>query len=276
MHNTRFFLQKYLLLSVLILVGWQGWTAVEAKKRPEVIVIHAPDKPKSEKEALMILPGLGDGKKGRKHQKEQFGNTTYDLYIPSFIDKHSFEGSVENLKKFYEVQELGRYRKVHVLSYILGSWVMNTFLKEFNPPNIATIIYDRSPLQERAPRLISDKFPRIGKWYVGQVALDLSEIAYPTIDKDDIRIGILVESKATNIVKLFKKTVVGYGEVDWNKPDIRQQYNDLMYIILDHDEMYARLDVIRAELLTFIETGSFSEAAQRKPFSWDPFDRPKM
>ena len=73
-------------------------------KTPEVIVIHNPDIPRSEKEAILVLPGLGDGKKGRKHQKAFFEKLEYDLFIPDYINRKSYNGTLENFTQFFEDQ----------------------------------------------------------------------------------------------------------------------------------------------------------------------------
>ena len=64
-----------------------------SNKKKEIIVIHDPKISRSEKEALIILPGRGDSKKVRKNQKKFFENVGYDLFIPDYIDKDSYEGT---------------------------------------------------------------------------------------------------------------------------------------------------------------------------------------
>ncbi|MDO7613476.1 MAG: hypothetical protein MUQ75_04495, partial [Crocinitomicaceae bacterium] len=42
-------------------------------------------------EAIVILPGFGDTKKGRKNQKSFFQHKGYDLYIPKYKDSKSLD-----------------------------------------------------------------------------------------------------------------------------------------------------------------------------------------
>ena len=223
---------------------------------------------------MLILPGLEDSPKGRAHLKERFGNREYDLYIPDFHDKKSFDGTVENLHEFYQEQQLDQYARVHVFSYILGSWALNTFINEYGSQNIASIVYDRSPLQERAPWYVRDHLRLPGRMAKGKIVLDLGETPYPPIEQGDIRVGILVESYATWFVKLFSKGIMNYGPIEWDKLDFQQPPLDQMYIPLNHDQMYTMLNGLDEEVIGFFKNGKFSAGARRVPFTWDPFEGP--
>lgn len=241
----------------------------------EIVVIHNPDVLKKDKEALIILPGAGDSNRGRRHQKKFFENAGYDLYIPDYFDRKSFDGTVDKLKMYYDEKGLGEYREVHIFSYIMGSWIINEFINKYGANNISTIVYDRSPLQERAPRLMADKLRLIGKIAVGQILMDLSELPYPSIEKGDIKIGILVESKATTLIKMFRKTVMAYGPIDWKRLELNQEHDDLIYTRLNHNQMYHDFDVVGQDILSFISSGKFETSSRREPYSWDVFKRYK-
>lgn len=244
-----------------------------SKRDKGIIVIHYPEQQHSEKEALIILPGFGDSKKARKHQKRYFENAGYDLYIPDIIDKSSFDSSIDNFAHFFEKQNLRTYRKVHVFSYILGGWIINSFINENGKGNIQTIIYDRSPLQERAPMVVVERIPKIGKWRVGEILKEFSTISYPPIAEDGIKIGIIVECKATNLIRMFRKTTMSYGPIDWNNLDFHQGHKDLIFTRLNHDQMYCSFEEIGPDIIHFIETGVFTTSARRDPFNWDPFKK---
>ena len=100
-------------LFLLLLSIEEGIGSVSDQEgKPEVIVIENPEIARSEKEAILVLPGLGDGRKGRKHQQRFFQNKGYDLFIPDFHDRKSFDGSLENLVQFFETQKLREYKKL--------------------------------------------------------------------------------------------------------------------------------------------------------------------
>lgn len=228
---------------------------------------------KSNKEALLILPGFGDKRKRRKKQRAFFQQLNYDLFIADFHSRKSMNLTVKNLEAYFEANELKGYKKIHVFSYILGSWTINEFIKKNGRQNICTIIYDRSPLQERAPRIVVDKLALMGKIKKGKVLKEFSQTPYPILKNDSIRIGIIVESKATRLVRIYKKTALSYGPISWNPSDLNQSYDDLFYTPLNHDQMYTRFDVIGDELIHFLEYGKFSNLARREPFEWDVFEK---
>jgi len=242
-----------------------------AGKKKDVIIIHHPEISFSEKEAIIILPGLGDSKKGRKHQADFFGNLEYDVYIPNYIDYNSVQGSLNNFTEFFEDNHLASYDKVHVFSYILGSWVINKFVNRNGIQNITSIIYDRSPIQEQAPLILVENIPLIARLVKGRIVEDLSKIPYPPISDSTVKIGIIIEGSATKLMRKFKKKARKIEH--WNTYDFQQQADDKFFTELNHDEMYIHFEIIGNDILSFIRTGAFTTNAQREWFNWDPFKK---
>lgn len=251
-----------------------GQNVAEAKKNlPPVISIHDTTIARAEKKALLILPGLGDSKKGRKHQLAWFDQFEYDVFIPAYLDFDSYEGCIANLTQFYADQHLADYKGVYVFSYIVGSWSLNEFIARESPTNIKAIVYDRSPLQERAPRVVEDCIPRIGKWVSGELVGDFNGRPYVSLPDTTIQVGIIVESKATKLIKTFKKTTISYGPLQWAPITPFQSHHDLVYTWLNHDQMYVSFDVIGNAIISFFEHGTFPTDARRNPYEWDYFSR---
>ena len=236
-----------------------------------IVIIKNPEQPKSEKEALLVLNGLGESGKGLRHQKKFFGQYNYDLYIPDYIKKKSFNLSKEIAVQFFEDQKLTEYKAVHIVSFILGGFSMNPYINEKGEMNIKTIVYDRSPIQERAPVVVHDKIPFLGRLVAGKLLREFAATPYPPIENGDINIGIIVETKATSLMRKFEKATYEIGPLDWENPDLNQEYDDLIYTHLDHDEMYVSFDEIGDEIMYFIENGKFPENARREHYNWDPF-----
>lgn len=275
--NLIYFQRILFLLVILGFINLDFQANSDPKKnKKEVIIIHNDNIARSEKEALIILPGLGDSKKGRKHQKEFFENIGYDLFIPDYIARGSFEGTIKKFTNFYTDQQIDQYKKVHVFSYILGSWTINSFINREGMKNIKTIVYDRSPLQERAPLVIVDRIPLIGRIVSGNVLKDFSKISYPPIKNEELNIGIIVESKATPLIRKFKKRTMSYGSIDWNYLDSQQSYDELIYTRLNHDEMYYSFNEIGDEIIEFIKFSKFKKDAKYSPYDWDPFEKYKQ
>ena len=262
---SLFFNRKTILVFVLSFLFLLFQTTAQDK-------IYLQDsKDKSKKEAIVILPGFGDSKKGRQAQIDFFKEKGYDIYIPDYLDRKSVNNCIRNFTNFYYEKDLNNYFKLHFFTYILGSWVLNDFILENDSNKIATIVYDRSPLQERAPYVASTKIPLLTKIFIGKVVRDLSKIDYQPIPKGNIKIGLLIESKATPLIRKFKKTTLAMGEVYWSPDSLNQAYDDFTYTRLHHKEMYVRFDVVGDQILHFIRNGKFSEAARREMFDWDPF-----
>lgn len=237
----------------------------------DIVVISNKQQPRSEKEALLILPGFGSKIHGSKHQRRYFSHKGYDLFIPDYISRKSVTASVKNVDDFWQKQHLAEYKKVHVFGYIVGSWAINLWIQAHPEHNIATIIYDRSPLQERAPAVLLRDRPVLIKILAGPIMKAFSQTPYPTLAKGDIRVGILIESKATKLIRRHKKTTLSMGPVTWDLDQFRQESDDAIYTWLNHDQMYLRFDIIGSELFYFIEHGRFSESAKRQPYTEDPF-----
>ena len=245
-------------------------------KSKDVIVLESNDKTINKRKAILILPGIGINKKGIKSQVTFFKNKGYDLFIPNYMDKDSYSNTLDYLSNFYYDQKLDQYQEVNVFAYILGSWAINEFIIKHSPTNISSIVYDRSPLQEQAPRLVVEKKPRLVRMVLGNIVEDFSHSTYKPIENTgNIHLGIIVESKATKLVRLYKKTIKSYGEIDWSNLDFNQEHDDLIYTRLNHKEMYNTFDEIGDDILCFFINGKFSDTARRTNYEWDPFKKYK-
>ena len=252
-------------------LAFMSFLRIVASVGLEVIVKDNGNTPLSEREALLILPGFGSKLQGTQHQKRFFSHQGFDLFIPEYISRTSLEKSIQTLDEFIEKHHLKDYRKVHVFGYIVGSWAINEWILANSKHNIATIIYDRSPLQERAPAVLTQDSPLLMRLGAGPILKEFSKIPYPSIGKNDIRMGIIVESKATDIIRKHKKTTMAMGALRWDLAQFEQAHDDAFYTWLNHDDMYSRFDVIGNDILYFIKNGRFTEGAKRTPFDGDPF-----
>src|SRR5207249_725435 len=120
------------------------------ERKGGIVIVEASDLPRAQKEALLILPGFGSKSEGVMDIRDRFAHTGYDLFIPDYISRKSIAECIATLDSFMTDQKLGEYRKVHVFSYLIGAWTLNAWLRQHPSNNIVTIVYDRSPLQERA------------------------------------------------------------------------------------------------------------------------------
>lgn len=237
----------------------------------EIIIIDTAEET-SEKQALIILNGFGDSKKNRMIQQEFFKSQGYDLFIPEYVKRKSIDLTISSFSYFYNKYKLDDYKEVKFLCYIIGGYVLNKHIEENGRGKITTIIYDRSPIQERAPKVVAKRIPLVVKILYGKVIFDFSRIQINSLNNaNSLRIGVIVENKATKLMRLFKKTSDRYGEYNYNANEIERNLDDFMHTYLDHDLMYKRFDIIGEEIIHFLNNGQFTKNAKRMPYNWNPF-----
>lgn len=241
--------------------------------RKDIIVIEDTSIPLSQKEAILILPGFGSKIHGVKDIRDFFIHKGYDVYIPHYIGRDSLQQCVFNLNIFIEKHHLLNYKKLHVFSYIAGSWVLNMWLQKHSVNNIASIVYDRSPFQERAPYVLVKDKPLLIKLVVGKIMYDFSQTLYPTNANDSKNIGIIIENKPTQLILKHKKTALMLGEFTFSKDSLKQPCDDYLYECINHDEMYFQFSNIGPEILNFFKNGNFSSYVRKEPFIYDVFDK---
>jgi len=227
--------------------------------------------PFAHKEALVILTGFGSKYHSLKAIKKEFGAYPYDVFVPRYISRKSIAATVQNLDEFWKKENLDRYEKVHVLGYIVGSWTINTWINAGGPRNIATIIYDRSTLQERAPTILVKDMKLVNWILFGPVMQDLIDTPYPALVFPDIEKGLLLETYATKVVRKHQERAAELGPYCWEPVCFGQTHQDLRYVPLNHDQMYTHPNVFSEAVVHFIEKGHFgTHFIAFKPVA-DPF-----
>lgn len=263
-NQYSFKVKKFLVIWFLILLQIE----TEAKER---IFIDTNSKKISEREAILILPGFGSKVHGTKEIANYFFNKQYDVFIPDYLSRNSIADCVKNLNEFYIKQDLKQYKKIHVFSYIVGSWTLNEWIKTHPEIKITSIVYDRSPIQERVPFALVNDIPFLIRIISGKIMREFSETPYPFIEKKETKIGILIESEATKLANKHKKSVLLLGEVEWEADSLNQVFDDIHYIWNNHDELYINMNEFATEIFYFFENGKFSDSAKREMYHENPF-----
>ena len=224
-----------------------------------------PAKPAAE--ALLVLPGFGYGPGGERALKSLAPSAAaegMDLYVPTYISRRGLTRSRANLQHFIRDQGLNRYRRVHVFAFIAGGWTFNP-LAELGALPLATIIYDRSPFQERAPRIAADRLGLLTWLRYGPTVADVANTPYTPLTLQDTRVALMVETKPAPFIRRFSSTARRYGPYRFECDAFAQRYDDCLYLSMDHGEVYVRFAEIWPELLAFIRTGRFTSGANRTP-----------
>lgn len=229
------------------------------------IVIRGSDESARPHRAILVLPGLVGDQSSWDALGDFFSGRGADLLLPDYISRRGVNASAENLEDFLDAVDIQRYDEVHVFAFILGGWVLNTLLQTYPFENLRSIVYDRSPLQERASSILMEEIPGLISLLTGDTVRSLRDTPYPQLNRSGIPVGILVETRATPLVRAFREEVLAMGPIDWSVPALGQPFNDHAYVPLDHHDMYRRVDTFGEEVLRFFETGSFSDHVRRSP-----------
>jgi hypothetical protein len=200
-----------------------------------------------------------------------------DLFVPTYLSRSGLVESRSKLQRFIRDQGLGRYKRLHVYAFIAGAWTLNPLVEAQGLPNLATIVYDRSPFQERAPRIASEKLHFLTWVRYGSPVFDLARTPYPPLTARDVKVGIMVETSPTSFIRKHEQTARDYGAFRFECDALMQRYDDCMYLPMNHDELYVRLGEVWPDVLAFIRNGRFTSAATRTPPTGDPLarDRPR-
>jgi hypothetical protein len=229
--------------------------------------------PTPRSEALLILPGFGYGRGAEQTLRglaPEVAAAGLDLYVPSYISRGGLNRSRDRLRDFIREERLERYDRLHVFAFIAGGWTFNPLTESAGLPNLATVVYDRSPLQERAARIATDHLHFLTWIRYGTPVFDFARTPYPPLAASAPRVALIVETRPTTFVSKRAAAARKYGPFHFDCDSFAQPHDDCAFVALNHDQMYRHFSEVLPEVLTFIRTGRFSSAAVREPPATDP------
>lgn len=227
--------------------------------------------PKEKREAILLLNGFGSLYHSDKNQIKALGHQGFDLLIPDYISRQSIAGCVENLQEFYANNHLSQYKAIHVFAYIVGSWTVNQWIPQYHPQNIASIVYDRSALQERVPQILDHDNPLLSGMFFGKIMHDLAEMQYPVLANPSCNTGLIIECKASHILFKKKSSFDALPPIHHEIDGFHQPTPHYAYYFQSHDDLYTQLDQISEDILHFFREGKFPPTVSQSPCSLDPF-----
>src|SRR5215471_1294954 len=219
-------------------------------------------------DAVLILPGFGYGPAAGTVFKEisaVAARDGVDLYVAPFVTRSGLDDSRARLRRFIQEERLDRYERLHVFAFIAGAWTLNPLLDQIALPNLTSVVYDRSPFQERAPKIAVTKLPRRAWLRYGATIADVARTPYPPARRPDVHVALLVESVPTPFMVSHAKDAAAYGPFDFACGSLGQPYDDCAYVPLNHTEMYARFADVWPDVDAFIRTGRLRSNANRTP-----------
>jgi hypothetical protein len=217
-------------------------------------------------DALVILPGFGysrNAEKALRSLEPSMAAEGIELFVPTYISRSGLDWSAAQLERFIRDHRLDQYERLHVFAFIAGAWTFNPLAATRRLPNLATVIYDRSPYQERAPRIAAEDLPLLAWLRYGSPVFDVARTPYPPLASTDVKVALIVETRATSFIRQHEKAARRYGPFRFECDSFMQPYEDCMYVDMNHDEVYVRFAEIWPEMLRFIRTGRFTTAANR-------------
>jgi len=231
----------------------------------------APSAPKHE--ALLVLPGFGYGRDDDKTFRAVARTASaagVDVFVAPFLSRAGLDASRDKLARFIRDNQLHRYERLHVFAFIAGGWTVNPLVEGGGLPNLVSITYDRSPYQERAPRVAAASLPLFAWLRHGSTVFDIARTPYPPLAASHVRVGLMVESRPTSFIRRREAAARRYGPFAFGCETLLQRHDDCLYLAMDHDDVYARFAEVWPELIAFIRTGRFSHAANRTTPIDDP------
>ena len=217
-------------------------------------------------DAMLILPGFGYGRDDDKAFRAVAAAAAadgFDVFVPAFINRDGLDSSRVELARFIRDHRLARYRRLHVFAFIAGAWTFNPLADAGDLPNLATVTFDRSPYQERAPIIAAQRLRLLAWLRFGATVFDLARTPYPPLRAPHVRIGLLVESRPTAFIRKHAEAARRLGPYEFGCDAFRQRYDDCAYLAMNHDELYVRFTDVWREVITFVRTGRFSHAEDR-------------
>jgi hypothetical protein len=245
---------------VSIVAACAGLAACAHPVKPSLTPSAPPD------EALLVLPGFGYSQAAEHALRSlapALAREGLDLYVPTYVTRSGLADSRGRLDRFIRENRLDRYRRLHVFAFIAGAWTLNPLVEQRRLPNLTTVIYDRSPFQERAPRIAADRLRVLAWLRYGSTVFDVANAPYVPIGVPGVNVGLAIESAPTSFIRRYAKRALAHGPLRFDCDSFLQRYDDCLYLPLNHDELYLRFAEVWPELLHFIRTGRFTSAAIR-------------
>ena len=227
-------------------------------------------------DALLVLPGFGYSRSGEKSLRAlapAMAGDGIDLYVADFVTRSGLVESRAKLDRFIHENRLERYERLHVFAFIAGAWTFNPLMVRDRLPNLTSVVYDRSPLQERAPGIAADKLRLLAWVKYGSTVFDVATTPYPPLAAPAVHVALMVESRPTAFIRRYEKPARERGPFRFECDAFHQRYDDCLYLPMNHDELYVRFAETWPELRAFIRSGHFTSAADRTPPIGDPFAR---
>lgn len=159
-------------------------------------------------DALLVLPGFGYGRDGERVLRSLAPLAAaegVDLYVPTYVARSGLDASRAKLERFVHDHHLDRYERLHVFAFLAGAWTFNPLVEQGRFRNLASVIYDRSPFQERAPGIAATHLRLLAWLRFGATVFDIAKTPYVPLIARDVKVALMVESTPTPFITRYEK-----------------------------------------------------------------------
>jgi hypothetical protein len=215
---------------------------------------------------LLVLTGITVSLAGRGRLRRFLRcKTRVPVYMPLLPWAFGLRGAAAWLRVYLRLCGL---RRVNVLAYIGGGFVLRVMAARDMPLDLQRIVYDRGPVQEAVPALLLRRFGRLGLVLAGRAAVvglaDVTWLARLPLPRGAQGTGLLIETGASVLARRLGLSGACYPDPAQLMPGAQV----VLSLPLSHDDVY-EAEAFLLPALRFLETGHPSPADPTEGTSHD-------
>ncbi|MCQ8117993.1 hypothetical protein [Methylomonas rosea] len=211
-------------------------------------------------QALVILLGITADAACKSHVLDYYRrHSHFRVFLPNHCQYFGIDFAAGQLCHFLDKHDLREFERCHFICYISGGFILRRALADSPLPNLGRVVYVRSPLQERVPRLSLRRYGPLPLLKFGKILLDLAGDRKDRLPELRTDCGYVLESGVSAQAAELGLTADDFARC---REDSRFAIPSDMPILttpLSHDQVYSD-DTLLAQMLAFIESGSFQHA----------------
>lgn len=213
-------------------------------------------------EAIIVLVGITANRRKRKAVRQGLHRFhRFDVFVPCLPYRLGLRACATWLRIYLKVRvSRHRYKAIHVVNYIGGRFVFQLAVPLPFDGDLGRIVYVRSPIQERVPRQLVERYTALLVFLVK--GLGVLELARSRMDgplespMSRQEQGVLVEQKPSHMARKLGLSQASVPRAAWDHSAMLVGASDVMDVSVSHDEAYSD-PVVLSQIHAFVETGSF-------------------
>ncbi len=218
------------------------------------------------KEAILLFGGIFGTSYNMNKIKKYFENICgYDVYRIDFLTRKSWDDCMKNITDGIEKIPLDSYDKINIFCHIFGGRILLEYFKDHKINNLSSIVFDKGPIQEElALAIIKQNGEGLILMSGGKSLVEFSYKPHSDVplNLENVKIGMLIETKPIFICYFFKKTIKE-GKPSFKPEDNLTKFDDYCYVPFNHRQMYNKYKIFGPEVIYFFQNGNFSGKANR-------------